>query len=64
MANNFVRFMDKRIENMFVQNENTVTILTFYNYSLFSDIHKACETQVAGLAQRYNCRFTLVTVRH
>jgi hypothetical protein len=64
MANNFVRFMNKRIENTFVQNDNTVTILMFYNDTVFSNIDKECETQVAGLAQPYTGRFTLVRVRH
>jgi hypothetical protein len=60
MANNFVSFLNKLIANPFVQNENTVITRMFYNDSVFSNIHKECETQVAGLAQRYNVRITLV----
>ena len=59
-----VIFLNKRMANTFVQNENAVTTLMFYNNSVFSNIHRACGTQVASLAQRYNCRFTLVTGRN
>jgi hypothetical protein len=60
----FCEVFEQTDRNVFVQNYNAVTILMFYNDSVFSNIHKECETQVAGLAQPYNCRFTLVTVRH
>jgi hypothetical protein len=59
-----VIFLNKRMSNTFVQNENAVTTLMFNNDSVFSNIHRGCGTQVASLAQRYNCRFTLVTGRN
>ena len=37
-----VIFFNKRIANTFVQNENAVPKLMFYNDSVFSNIHTAC----------------------
>jgi len=60
----FFNIFERHINNTFVQNENAVTTRMFYNDSVFSNISNARGTQDASLAQRYNCRFTLVTGRH
>jgi hypothetical protein len=64
LASNFFILLNKQIANTFVQNETAVTTHMFYNDTVFSNIHTACEKQVAVPAQRNNCRFTLVTGRH
>jgi len=64
LASNFVIFLTKGIANTFERKDNAVTTFMFHYVAVFSNFHKACESQVALLTQRYNCRFTLVTGRH
>ena len=54
----FVLLLIKRIAKTFAHIENAATTNMFYNDDVFNIIHTACETQVAAMVERYNCKFT------
>ena len=64
MPSNFFMLLNKRIANIYAQNDIAVATLMFYNDAVLRNIYTACETQVAGPAGRNNCRFISVTSRH
>ena len=45
-------------DSTFAHIETAVTTNMFYNDDVFNIIHTACETQVAAMVERYNCKFT------